>query len=73
MIQVARKVKNFGAFYQRALGFHHDSVRDEPAPYPGVKTEFTKEMRFILPEEVSNIMEFNPIEVLSYYNTSMNL
>ncbi len=32
--------------------FHHDSVRDEPAPYPGVSSEFTKEMRFILPEEV---------------------
>ena len=50
MIKIARKVGTLGA--QRVAGFHHDSVRDEPAPYPGVKTEFTKEMRFILPEEV---------------------
>ena len=32
--------------------FHHDSVRDEPTPFPGVATEFTKDLRFILPEEV---------------------
>ena len=51
MIKIARKVGTLRVT-QRVAGFHHDSVRDEPAPYPGVKTEFTKEMRFILPEEV---------------------
>lgn len=55
MIKIARKVGTLGAITQRVAGFHHDSVRDEPAPYPGVKTEFTKEMRFILPEEVPTI------------------
>ena len=38
--------------------FHHDSVRDEPAPYPGVSSEFTRELRFILPEEVTTVSNF---------------
>ena len=52
MIKLARKAGPIGALSQKLAGFHHDSVRDEPAPYPGVKTEYTKDRRFIIPEEV---------------------
>lgn len=55
MIKIIRKVGTAGIVKQSSATFHHDSVRDEPAPYPGVKSEFTKEMRFILPEEVPTI------------------
>ena len=52
MVTIFRRIKVMKPMLPGLSYFHHDSVRDEPTPFPGVATEFTKDLRFILPEEV---------------------
>ena len=45
--------RGFTSLLSRA--FHAETKRDGKAPFPGVQSEFTNEMRFIMPDEVPTI------------------